>query len=71
MTCASFIQIDSVCTKCGEYMEVSKHYHGSCTEDTYFVACEGACYIERNLDIDDTETEISKEQYDFIINTLN
>ena len=61
------IEIDMACPHCGESMQLSKYYHGYIGEYTYSMSCSGACYIDRDLDEDDTYEELSYLRYATII----
>jgi len=59
----TWIKTDNRCSRCKEPMDVSKDYHGYSDSYNYYLSCSAACYIEFDLDNDDTSVEITFAQY--------
>ena len=63
MNCVSWIETYLRCRHCGELMHASKHNHGYIGEYNYYLSCSASCYLDRDLEDDDSFIEITRRFY--------
>ena len=63
MNCMSWIETHLCCCHCGKPMHASKHYHGYISEYNYYLSCSESCYLDRDLEDDNSLIEISRRFY--------